>query len=134
MLQLEVLIGELLAVDGLAAGAIATGEVTALKHELRDDTVEFGALVSKTLLASAESTEILSCLGDDVVEDLEVDATLLLLRFTDLGDVAPGVDLDLGPSPGDVKKASDNHVCVCYPAFPVVLSNRSKLSNNTVVP
>jgi len=59
---------------------IATGEVTTLKHELRDDTVEFGALVSKTLLASAESTEILSCLGDDVVEDLEVDATVLFCR------------------------------------------------------
>lgn len=114
MLQLEVLVGELLAVDGLAAGAIATGEVTTLKHELRDDTVEFGALVSKTLLASAESTEILSCLGDDVVEDLEVDATVLLLCFTLLGDLAHGVDLDLGASPGAFKKASDNHVCVCW--------------------
>ena len=37
--------------------------------------MEFGALVSKALLASAESTEVLSCLGDDVVEELEVDAT-----------------------------------------------------------
>ena len=57
---------------------VATSEVTTLKHELRDDTVEFGALVSKALFASAESTEVLSCLGDDVVEELEVDATGLL--------------------------------------------------------
>jgi len=40
--------------------------------------VEFGALVSKALLAGAESTEVFSCLGDDVVEELEVDATGLL--------------------------------------------------------
>src|ERR1700733_2450781 len=59
---------------------IATSKVTTLKHELRDDTVEFGALVSKALLASAESTEILSGLGDDVVEELEVDATVLCCR------------------------------------------------------
>ena len=31
-------------VDGLAAGAIAVGEVAALDHELRDDAVELGAL------------------------------------------------------------------------------------------
>lgn len=113
MLQLEVLIGKLLAVDGLAASAVATGEVTTLKHELRDDTVEFGFLVSKALLASAESTEVLSCLGDDVVEELEVDATVLVFHFAGLGDVALGVDLDLGARPGAVKKASDDHVCVC---------------------
>jgi hypothetical protein len=79
----------LLVIEGFSAEAqqrargnthVATGEVTALKHELRDDTVEFGAIISKALLASAESTEVLSCLGDVFVEELEVDATLLVCR------------------------------------------------------
>ncbi len=48
---------------------VVAGEVASLKHELGDDTVEDGALVVKwlarlagTLLAGAESTEVLSCL------------------------------------------------------------------------
>ncbi|KAK6539314.1 hypothetical protein TWF694_009548 [Orbilia ellipsospora] len=74
VLDLEVLIGELLAVDGLATGAIALGEVTALKHELGDDTVESGALVAEAVLLSAELTEVLSGSWDDVVVELEGDA------------------------------------------------------------
>lgn len=57
---------------------VATGEVTTLKHELGDDTVELGAGVAEALLASAESTEVLSRLGDDIVEELEVDAASLV--------------------------------------------------------
>jgi hypothetical protein len=57
---------------------VAAGEVTALEHELGDDTVEFGALVAEALLASAEGTEVLSRLGDDIVEKLEVDAAGLV--------------------------------------------------------
>lgn len=40
VLKLEVLIGELGAVDGLATSAIALGEVTTLNHEVLDDTVK----------------------------------------------------------------------------------------------
>lgn len=40
MLQLEVLIGELLAIDGLATSSVAPCEVAALDHEVLDDTVE----------------------------------------------------------------------------------------------
>jgi hypothetical protein len=82
--QVEVLVLEFLAVDGLTTGAlwtvrllpclrvvggmtyVATGEVTTLEHELGNDTVEGGALVveglaraSGTLLTSAESAEVL---------------------------------------------------------------------------
>lgn len=57
---------------------VATGEVTTLKHELGDDTVELGAGIAEALLTSAESTEVLSRLGDDIVEKLEVDATRLV--------------------------------------------------------
>ena len=35
MLVLEVLVREFLSVDGFATGAVVTGEVTALEHELR---------------------------------------------------------------------------------------------------
>ena len=59
VLQLEVLIGELVAVDALAASAVALGEVTTLDHELLDNTVEVGALVAIALLASSKGTEVL---------------------------------------------------------------------------
>lgn len=38
--QFEVLVGELVAVDTLAAGAIARGEITTLDHEVLDNTVK----------------------------------------------------------------------------------------------
>ena len=92
--ELEVLVGELLAVDGLATSAlledasvlrsarlgcvvcsyVATGEVTTLEHELGDHTVELGAGVAEALLASAESAEVLSGLGDNIIVEGEVDA------------------------------------------------------------
>ena len=79
--ELVVLICELVAVDGLAASAVAAGEVTALDHEVLDDAVELGALVAEglpgaagALLAGAESAEVLGSLGDDVSEELEDDA------------------------------------------------------------
>jgi hypothetical protein len=60
VLQLEVLVGELVAVDALAASAVALGEVTTLDHELLDNTVEVGALVAEALLAGSKGTEVLS--------------------------------------------------------------------------
>ena len=73
----EVLISELLAVDGLSTGAVSTSEITTLKHELRDDTVERGALVAEALLTGAQSAEVLSGLGNIHLEEVE-DATLRL--------------------------------------------------------
>lgn len=100
MKLLEVLVGELLTVDGLATGTlqsrsisivskfvfflsvkvgrytdISTGEVTALQHERWDDTVERAALVAEALLTSAESTEVFGGLGDYIIIQLEVDAS-----------------------------------------------------------
>jgi hypothetical protein len=60
VLQLEVLVGELVAVDALAASAVTLGEVTTLDHELLDNAVEVGALVAVALLASSKGTEVLS--------------------------------------------------------------------------
>lgn len=74
--ELEVLILELVAVDGLATSAcqqrlnsgsfvvryriertVVVGEVTTLNHEVLDDTVEGRALVAEALLASGQSAE-----------------------------------------------------------------------------
>lgn len=66
-------------VDGLRGKAyVATGEVTTLEHELGDDAVEGRASISEALLASAERTEVLSSLGDNIVVEDEVDAAGLL--------------------------------------------------------
>lgn len=109
MFLFEILIREFFAVNRLASSAldgeesqpslqcqddassaethVATGEVTALEHEIRDDTMETGAGVAEALFASAKSTEILSGLGNDVVVKVEFDSTSL---FCD--DVSRGSD------------------------------------------
>ena len=75
MLQLEVLIVKLVAVDGFSTCTVSLGEVSALDHEVLDHTVERRVLVTESLLACAEGAEVLSRLGNDIVEELEVDAT-----------------------------------------------------------
>lgn len=57
---------------------IATSEVTPLKHELGDHTVEFRARVSETLLASTKGTKVVCRLGDNIIIELEVDAARLV--------------------------------------------------------
>lgn len=74
MLLDEVFILELGAVDGFTAGAVATGEITALKHELGDDTMEAGTAVAETLLSGAKSAKVFGSLWDDVVVEIEDDA------------------------------------------------------------
>lgn len=76
----EVLILELHAIDGLATGAVSSGEVATLSHKARDDSVEAAALVveglaglADALLASAESSEVLRGHGG-VGEQVEGDA------------------------------------------------------------
>jgi hypothetical protein len=98
VLQLEVLIGELLAEDGATSGAlgilvsfwtttesivacvsyIVTGKVSSLKHELRNDTMEGAARVATDRVALGELPEVLRSLGDNIVEELELDASTAL--------------------------------------------------------
>ena len=59
----QVLVLELVAVDGFAASAVVVGEVAALAHEVRNDAVEAGALETEALLAGAERAEVLTRLG-----------------------------------------------------------------------
>ena len=68
MLKGEVLIGELVSVDGLSSSTVVVGEVTSLAHESRDDTVEGRSSKAESLLSSAKSTEVLSCLGDYIAK------------------------------------------------------------------
>jgi len=74
VLQLEVLVLELVAVNGLAPSSVVVGEVTSLAHEVRDHAMESGSLVSHSLFTSAKSTEILSGLGDHIRSQLHDDA------------------------------------------------------------
>ena len=83
----EALVGELASVDGLASVAIevlsltrltnAHSNISSLEHESGNHSVEDGVLVAKihtlsslSLLSSAEATEVLGSLGNDVVEQL----------------------------------------------------------------
>ena len=82
MLQLEILICKLLAVDGLAASAVASREVTTLKHESLDDAVEGAAFVGEgwagfavAFFACAEGAEVFDGFRDDIVVEFEGDAT-----------------------------------------------------------
>jgi len=75
VLELEVLVLELVAVDGLAAGPVVVGEVPPLAHEVGDDSVESRATVPKAFLSSAKGSEILSGLGNHVSPQLHDNST-----------------------------------------------------------
>lgn len=75
VLDLEVLVFELLAVDGLSSGSIAIGEVSSLEHELRNHSVEDGALVAEAFFASAQGSEVFGSIGHDVLVELDDDPT-----------------------------------------------------------
>lgn len=70
----KVLVRESFTVDGLATGTVTSGEVTTLEHKVGDDTVERRTGITETLFASAESTEVLGGLGDNIVVELEDNA------------------------------------------------------------
>ena len=87
VLQREVLVGEALSVDGLAARAVSVREITSLAvrhehdgnlaHELGNDTMQGAALVvellsrlADSLLSRAEAAEVLGGLGNDIGAEL----------------------------------------------------------------
>ena len=74
VLDFEVLVGKLLSVDGLAAGSVVFGEVTALGHEVSDDSVETASFVAETMFSGAEGSEVFGSLGGDVVVEFEDDS------------------------------------------------------------
>ena len=76
MLQGEVLVLKLVAIDGLATSAVSGSEVATLAHEVGDHAVECGALESESLLSSAKSTEVLTGLWDNICPQLKISGCL----------------------------------------------------------
>jgi len=72
VLQCEVLVLELVSIDGLSASAIVVGEVTTLAHEVGNDTVEGGGLEAVALLAGAQGAEVLGGPGHDIRAQLKM--------------------------------------------------------------
>ena len=71
MLDLEIFVIEFGTVNGLSSSSVMVGEVTALSHEVVDDSVEMGVLVSESLGMETELSEVIGSLGDDVVKEFE---------------------------------------------------------------
>lgn len=83
----NLLIWELVSVDAHAASSILPGDVSSLKHELLDDSVEDVPLVSEVLFSNAKTPEILSSLRNLLLEQLKHDSALLESLFTFLSNL-----------------------------------------------
>lgn len=68
--QAEVLILELVAVDGLAARSVSAREVASLAHEVGDHAVERGALEAEAWFSCAKLAEVLARLGHHICSKL----------------------------------------------------------------
>lgn len=66
MLQNEVLIFELVTIDGFTTGAVVIGKITTLTHKARNDTVKGGPSVAETFFASAQCTEIFGSFWNNI--------------------------------------------------------------------
>ena len=84
VLELEVLIRELVSVDGLSSGSVVISEITSLAHEVSDHTVKAGTLVSESLLAGAQSTKVLGGLWDNISTQLHGDSSSGLATNSDI--------------------------------------------------
>jgi len=73
VLEGEVLVGELGAVDGLAASTIAFGEVAALDHKVLDDAMELAALVAEAGGPFAKLPKVVGGLGHIVAVEANRD-------------------------------------------------------------
>lgn len=65
---------------------IASSEVTTLKHELWNDTVEARASISESLITSAEGTEVLNGPWNNFIKEIEVDPSGFGCEETKLAD------------------------------------------------
>ena len=57
--------------EHLSAGSIASSEIAALSHKVRNDSVEARTLVSKASLASAQLTEVLCAFWGHIIVELQ---------------------------------------------------------------
>jgi len=93
MFQLEVFVTELLTEDTLATGSVLVGEVTSLAHELGNNSVEWRSFVPETFLTSAESSEVFTGLGDNVITKFHNDATKRLAIGSDIEEASDGTHI-----------------------------------------
>merc|ERR1719188_993448 len=75
VLQGEVLVRELLSIDGLAPGPVVVREISTLAHEVRDHPVEAAALEAKALLAGAQGPEVLGGLRNHIRAERHLDTS-----------------------------------------------------------
>lgn len=73
MLDFEVLIIEFGTVNGFSSHSVVMSKVTALGHEVIDDSVEMGFLESKSFGVETELSEVICSLWYDVVEEFKGD-------------------------------------------------------------
>merc|ERR1712224_126710 len=78
VIQAEVLVFKLLAVNGLATGSIVVGEIASLAHEVWDNTVKGAVLVAKALLVCAQGSEVFSSLWHNITAQHHDDPSCLL--------------------------------------------------------
>ena len=130
VLQREVLVRELGAVDGLSTGTVSGGEVTSLAHEVCDDAVEAGSLevqrlsrLADALLSRAERAEVLRRLGSDVGAERHFDASRG--RAAD-GDVEEN---------NRVRLVSKNSCCILYVVcvYGIYISSKYECENKTKI-
>lgn len=81
MADFEVLVFEFLPVDTSASRSVVIREISALDHEVRNQTVESGILVGeRRVWAKAEGKEVVAGLGNKGVEKFEFHAHYFLLN------------------------------------------------------
>ena len=114
VLQLKVLIWKLGSVDRLPARAwsqdissypfhrnfirrrtITIGEITALYHELLDDTMKSGAFIAKAFLASAKSAEVLGGLRDSLSVKADHNSSQRLITVCNVQEDLSGWSIDV---------------------------------------
>merc|ERR1711997_347833 len=75
VLQSEVLVLELVPVDRLSASSVSSGEVSALEHEVLDDSMEGAALVSLRLLPGGQRGKVLHSSGHHISKQSDLDGS-----------------------------------------------------------
>lgn len=75
VLQLEVLVLESRAVDGLAPCPIMVNEISSLSHEAFDDSMEDGALVAEAFGVRGKLSEVVGSFWDYLIEQLKLEPT-----------------------------------------------------------
>jgi hypothetical protein len=74
MVEFKVFVFKLGSIDGFTSSTIVVSKVTALAHELLNDTMEGRASITVTLFTSAERTEVLGSLWDNVSSEFHDNA------------------------------------------------------------